>query len=129
MSKKTFLILTCLVVAITIAVVALHLVDSKTPGNTTTEYNVYATQRAWADSSIRENEILILKSVTLSNGNAMAEFYIYAMPIGADATKYLGLKVSEITDEMPLEQMGSASCAFIGDKLSNVSTISTVYLK
>ncbi|MBR4972816.1 MAG: hypothetical protein IKY59_07585 [Oscillospiraceae bacterium] len=129
MSKKTFLILTCIVVAITIAVVAAYLVDNKMPGNTVTEYNAYATQKAWADGSIRENEILILKSVSRSNGNAMAEFHIYTMPVGADAAKYLGLKVSEVTDDAPLVLMGNASCVFFGDQLSNISSISTLYLR
>lgn len=129
MSKKTFIILTCIVVAITIAVVAMQLVDTKMPSNTVTEYNAYATQKAWADGSIKENEILILKAITRSNGNTTVEFQIYSMPDGSNAATYLGLKVSEVKADMPLNLMGSASCVFIGDQLSNISSISTVYLR
>lgn len=129
MNKKTFIILTCIVVAITIAVVALRLVDTNMPGNTTTEYNAYATQKAWADGSIKENEILILKSISRSGGNTTVEFHIYSIPTGSTATSYLGLKVSEVTKDMPLELMGSASCVFMGDDLSNITTVTTVYLR
>ena len=129
MSKKTFIILTSIVVAITIAVVAVRLVDTTVPGNTVTEYNAYATQKAWADGSIKEDEILILKSLSRSDGNTTAQFQIYAIPSGSTATMYLGLKVSEITDDMPLELMGSASCIFLKDQLSTITALNTVYLR
>lgn len=129
MNKKTFIILTCIVVAITVAVVAARLVDTSVPGNTVTEYNAYATQKAWADGSIRESEILITKSISRSNGDTTVEFYIYSIPAGSTATTYLGLKVSEVTADMPLKLMGSASCVFIDDQLSNISTVNTVYLR
>lgn len=129
MNKKTFIILTCIVVAITVAVVAARLVDTGMPGNTVTEYNAYATQKAWADGSIRENEILIAKTISRSNGNTTVEFHIYSIPAGSTATAYLGLKVSDVKADMPLELMGSANCVFIDDQLSNISTVNTVYLR
>ena len=129
MSKKTFLILTCLVVALTCIIVAVRLADTNLPGNSVLEYNTYATQKAWADGSIRQNEILLLKSISRSNGNTTAEFAVYAMPAGSSSTTYMGLKASEVTQESSLSLMGTATCIFVGDQLSSITGLSVVYMR
>lgn len=129
MSKKKFTVLTCLVVALTLAVLAWHFANTGLPGNTTAEYNAYATQKAWADGSIQEDEILILESVSRSGGDTTVEFCVYSMPPGSSVADYLTLKVSEIPADTRLELIGRASCVFTGDQLSAIVGLNVVYLR
>lgn len=99
-------------------------------GNSATDYNTAATERAQASKMISKQDILILKSITKDpGGDSQAEFYIYRLPDGAKAEDYLHLQVSKISADSPLEHMGSASCTFIGDDPSAIRNFNTVFLK
>ena len=94
------------------------------------EYNTYATQRAWMQSIIGSNDILILKSVERNyGGDTKVEFNIYRLPQGGVATTYLDKQVSGLPSDTPLELIGSASCTFIGDDLSAIYNLTAVFVK
>ena len=129
MTKKKFIILTCIVVALTLVVLGIRLADKLLPGNSTADYNTYATEKAWAQSSLRNNEILLLKSLSRSDGNTTAEFSIYALPSGSSAKDFIGMKASEVPADSRLELMGSATCVFKNDDPSNIVGLTTQYLR
>ena len=99
-------------------------------GNSATDYNTAATERAQAGQMVSKQDILILRSIEKNpGGDSKAEFYIYRLPDGAEAEDYLHLQVSKIGADSPLEHVGSASCTFIGDDPSAIRNLSTVFLK
>lgn len=129
MTKKKLIILSCIVVAVTLLVLGIRLAGSLLPGNSTADYNTYATERAWAQGNLRSNEILLLKSLSRSDGNTTAEFGIYAMPSGSSAKDYIAMKASELPADTRLELMGSATCVFKNDDPANIVGLTTMYLR
>lgn len=124
MKKK---IVIFLILAVTLAVGLCAVLLS---GNSATDYNTSATDRAQAGGMIGKNDILILKSIEKNpGGDSKAEFYIYRLPEGAKAEDYLHLQVSKIGADSPLERVGSASCTFIGDDPSAIHNLNAVFLR
>lgn len=128
MKKKTFIILTVAVLLVTAVIMGIWLYRRMVPTADVSQYNTYATARAYGSALIGQNDILILHSITRSsNGDSVAEFYIYRLPDGASAEDYMGKDTAAIGDT--LELMGSASCTFIGDNPAAVQNLKTLYTR
>lgn len=125
-SKKKLLLSVCLLAIALVVWLGVVLLT----GNSATDYNTAATNRAQAGQLVGKQDILILKSIEKNpGGDSKAEFYIYRLPEGAKAEDYLHLQVSKIGADSPLEHMGSASCTFIGDDPSAIHNLTALFLK
>ena len=128
MKKKTFWILTTVVILITAVVLGVILYKRYVPKADVEAYNTYANARAYGSSKIGNRDILVLHSVTKApGGDTKAEFYIYRLPDGVNGMTYLDKMTSQIGSE--LEQIGTASCTFIGGDPTAVYNLSTMFIR
>ena len=129
MKKKLWILPLCLLLLVAIGI-GIYLGSGRISTTNIKEYNTAATQRAWRQSIIGNNDILILKSVTRDpGGDTNVEFNVYRLPAGAMASHYLDKQVSDLPADTPLELMGSASCTFIGDDITAIYNLTAVFLK
>ena len=128
MSKKTFLILVAIVLAITALIMGIWLYRRSTPRADVSEYNIYATTNAFVSGLVSKQDILILHSISRnSSGNSVAEFYIYRLPESANALDYMDKTTDQIGNS--LEQVGIGSCTFIDDNPAAVHDLKALYTK
>jgi hypothetical protein len=129
MKKKFWILALCLLLIAAVAV-GIFMNHNRLSPQRIRSYNTAATQRAWKQSLIGNNDIMILKSVTRDpQGDTKVEFNIYRLPAGAMASNFLDKQVSDLDANAGLELMGSGSCTFIGDDLAAIYNLSTVFLK
>ena len=127
--KKILIPILCLLLIVAVAV-GIYVSRNTLSTQRIKEYNTAATQRAWKQSLIASNDILILKSVTRNpGGDTKVEFNVYRLTAGAMASNYLSKQVSDLGNDTGLELMGTASCTFIGDDLSAIYTLTAVFVK
>ncbi len=128
MKKKTFIILTVAVLLVTAVIMGIWLYRRMTPTADVSQYNTYATARAYGSALIGQNDILILHDISRnSNGDSVAEFYIYRLPAGGSAQDYLDKTTDTIGDS--LELMGTASCTFVGDNPAAIQNLKTLFTR
>ena len=129
MKKKFWILALCLLLIAAVAI-GIFMNHNRLSPQRIRGYNTAATQRAWKQSIIGNNDIMILKSVTRDpQGDTKVEFNIYRLPAGAMASNFLDKEVSDLDANAGLELMGSGSCTFIGDDLAAIYNLSTVFLK
>ena len=127
MTKKTFLILTSLVLLLTAVAVGIWLYPRFAPVDVS-QYNLYATIHARSTNKIGAQDILILSSIDRkSDGDSVAEFNVYRLPNGVNADEYLKKDAEAIGKS--LELMGNATCSFTDDNPNMVKNMTVRFLK
>jgi hypothetical protein len=127
MTKKTFIILTSIVLLLTVVALGIWLYPKFAPVDVS-QYNLYATLHARSTGLISNQDILILNTIDRKTGDdSLAEFNVYRLPNGANADEYLKMDASEVGDK--LELMGAASCGFTDDNPTAVKNLKVRFLK
>ena len=127
MTKKTFIILTSIVLLLTAVALGIWLYPRFAPAADVSEYNIYATAQAYSSGLITSQDILILHTIDRSGDSSAAEFYVYRLPTGANADDYWEKDADAIGDE--LELMGTATCSFVDDKPAAIQNLQIRFIK
>ena len=126
--RKKMIILTVLVLVVTAVIMGIWLHRRNTPQAEVSQYNTYATTKAFSAAQIGSRDILILHSIKRNpGGDSMAEFYIYRLPEGADGLSYMDNTTADIGKK--LEQIGTATCTFIGDNPAAVRDLKAIFIR
>lgn len=128
MKKKTFLILVAIVLAVTALILGIWQYRRSNPRADVSQYNTFATARAYGAAQIGERDILILHTIKRNpGGNSVAEFYIYRLPEGATGLDYMDKTTDDIGGS--LDHIGSATCTFIDDNPAAVHDLKATFTR
>ena len=128
MSKKKFWILVAIVVAVTALILGIWQYRRTHPKADVSQYNTYATTRAFSSAQIGTKDILILHTIKRTpGGDSVAEFYIYRLPEGENGQAYLDKTTKDIGNS--LEQIGTATCTFVDDNPAAVHDLKAIFIR
>ncbi len=126
--RKKMIILTVLVLVVTAIIMGIWLHHRRNPQADVSQYNTYATAQAYSIGQIGSQDILILHTIKRNpGGDSVAEFYIYRLPEGANGLSYVDNTTADIGKK--LEQIGTATCTFIGDNPAAVHDLKAIFTR
>lgn len=126
--RKKMIILTVLVLVVTAIIMGIWLYRRNNPQAEVSQYNTYATAQAYGSAQIGSQDILILHTIKRNpGGDSVAEFYIYRLPEGANGLSYMDNTTADIGNK--LEQIGTATCTFVGDNPAAVHDLRAFFTR